>query len=309
MITGKQKEQKQFDNELKIGIVNVEILGVCLSNSELKELGYYVNEDDVDIEREFTGEKDVDGENVKTVRIEFAVQQVTANENPYRAKLSFFLEDRERFNKDGSSQQWIDVQGRTTWAPDEDTLPEWFKNKDYRKARVGEEELYDFLRNVYNLDFSSTDEEAKIEYSLKDFFKGNFRELKKDIEGNAGTGLIAVTVKTKLTTDDEGNTTEKQFNNFYNKTFAPGDQFKHLNNKKKWSETDVDAIHKKIENNKGKKGKSRLYVSNLEYMIAKLTDSAYPPRDAVYLGLLKDFNPDEQLETSNKVLDSSSADY
>jgi hypothetical protein len=59
-------------------------------------------------------------------------------------KVSFFLEDKERQNKDETKKQYINSVGNCSWAADPNDLPDWFKARDYRVAKIGEEELYEF---------------------------------------------------------------------------------------------------------------------------------------------------------------------
>ena len=57
-------------------------------------------------------------------------------------KVSFFLEDRERENRDQTKKQYINSVGMTAWAADENDLWDWFtKERDYRVAYIGEEEF------------------------------------------------------------------------------------------------------------------------------------------------------------------------
>jgi hypothetical protein len=62
--------------------------------------------------------------------------------------VTFFLEDKDRVNKDGTKKQYINNIGTCSWAAEESALPDWFKGREYRVAKVGEEDLYAFLRSV-----------------------------------------------------------------------------------------------------------------------------------------------------------------
>jgi hypothetical protein len=43
-------------------------------------------------------------------------------------------------------KQYINSVGNCSWAADPNDLPDWFKARDYRVLKIGEEELYEFLR-------------------------------------------------------------------------------------------------------------------------------------------------------------------
>ena len=307
-VNGNQKTQTSNFTP-KIGFFCAEVLGVNLSNQELKELGFYVKEGEEDKEKEYTGEK----EGVQTVRLEFALKDV--NDETFKVKRAFFLENEVRKNKDGNLTMWINSQGRCSWSINEDSYvginsqyDVYFTGTDNslepRKALKGEEELMLFMRNIFStMDWKSG---ATLSYNVKKWFNGNFDEINKDLKTDfAGTVIVNNTIKVKET--DEG---EKHVESFYNKAFAPGSYWKFLNNKGEFKQSDVEAIQKRIENNKGKKGKDRSYVNPLEEMVVKIADNEYGEKNIYFLGKLKPFNPEEFVATnSSSVVQESSSDY
>lgn len=306
-VTGEKRETTN-NYQPKIGFGVYEILGVNLPYSKLKELEFYVKEEDLEKEREFTGEK----EGVQTVRLEFACKNV--NDDTDKRKFSFFLENVVRQNKGGNLTQYINNQGKCSWSTNEDSYVGINSQYDVyftgtenslepRKALKGEEELMLFMRAIFsNMDWKSG---ATLSYNIKKWFNGNFDELNKDLQTDfAGTVIVNNTVKVKET--EEG---EKHVEAFHNKTFAPGNYWKFLNNKGEFKETDVEAIQKRIENNKGKKGSARSFVNPLEEMVVKIADGEYGEKNIYFLGKLKPFNPEEFIATNSSSVIAESSDY
>ena len=59
------------------------------------------------------------------LRVDVWLKQVKT-ENLF--KVSFFLEDRERENRDQTKKQYVNSVGMTAWADDENNLWDWFKD-------------------------------------------------------------------------------------------------------------------------------------------------------------------------------------
>ena len=147
------------------------------------------------------------------LRLDFWLEETKTND---KYKLTFFIENKEKENKDLTKKQYINNVGRCTWADSENNLPSWFKEREYRVARVGEEDLYNFLRSwLSNIDFSK--KSATLEVNFSKLLKGNVSELKEQITGEWSNHLVAMaTISSKET--DEG---VKEFQNVYNKAFLP----------------------------------------------------------------------------------------
>lgn len=297
-ITGNKKEEKQFSKTY--GLAAYEVLGVNLKYKELKELGFYVKEEDLENERDFTGERDGN----QTVQLEFACKSVGSNSRLKR--FSFWLENKnDRNNPDsekGDLYKFINDQGSTAWSkksneyvPLNAEYAKYFTGEDDslnpRPAKVGEEAFMAFMRACMAINFK---EGGTIAYNTKKFFNGNFKDLQGDLETDfLTTVLVATTIKIKET--DEG---IKEIENFYGYAFAPGSYYKNVANKGEWREEDIAAIHAKIAGNVGKKGKERSYVNPLETLIAKMTDEKYPCKDVYHIGVVKDYVSDNHPQAS-----------
>lgn len=307
-VTGNAKQSNTGNYVTKVGLGVYQVLGCNLSYNELKELGFYVKEEDLEKERDFSNEK----EGIQTVRLEFACKNI--NDENDKRKFSFFLEDSVRQNKDGNLTQFINNQGKCSWSTNEDRYvginsqyDSYFTGADNclepRQALKGEEDLMLFMRAIFaNMDWRNG---ATLSYNVKKWFNGNFDEINKDLETDfSGSVIVANTVKVKET--EEG---DKNVESFYNKVFAPGSFWKVLNNKGEFKTADVESIQKRIESNKGKKGKDKSYINPLEEMIVKIADSEYGCKDIYYLGKLKEFNPEEFAATSDKIIQEETSDY
>lgn len=315
MIEGKKHVETEQGSFAKIyGIGLFEICGVNMTNEQLKKEGFYVKEEDLEAERQFVTERD----GVDVVRLEFALKEVKS-ENPLLRKISFFIEnkDKESMNNPGSFQ-WINNQGNTSYdgGKGEEGLQGWFKNgRDVRKAKAGEAEFMEFMRNCMAVDFK---EGGTLSYNLSKFFKGDFRELQGDLKSDyLSTVIVALTIKERDVEEDEV-VVKKEYENFYNKAFAPGSQWKFMQNKKEFNDGDVAKILGKVEKNKeirlwNKENpdakKKYEFMSPLEKMIADMANPEYPCKDRVYFGILKEYTGEEGVVGAEKEIFSSNSDY
>jgi hypothetical protein len=172
-------------------------------------------------------------EGVKKVRIDFYVQN-----KDLKTKLTFFLEDKERANKDGDKWEFINNVGQSTWgtsvkeciAKEGKNGNTWFKPEGARKALVGEVDFYNFIKNWANV---SPYEECMLD-DIKALFKGNFKELQGLVKM-----LAANTVWAMATVN------EKNYQNINNKCFGRATS-------KMFPKTFSDFAKKQAESENGK---------------------------------------------------------
>lgn len=220
-------------NEVKryIGVAPVFVLGV---NPNKKELEAIYNTS-LDNDPEYINEVESDGHQVKNVRIDFITKSDPdkCNGIEFTSKVSVFIREEYRYNKDKTKVQVIDKYGRTAWVTIEQAkaheIPV-YKNgpanldKDYRPCYVGEEDLTNFLKAYLNIPnvmkyVNSTwvmvdkpeDCEARLEH-IKDYFKGDFKELKDAIALQPGN-------KVKVLFGVKTNTENKQYQAVYTPMF------------------------------------------------------------------------------------------
>ena len=304
-----EKRQEQGEYKKIYGLGVFEILGVNMTNKELKEAGFNVKEEELETERQFVSER----EGVNNVRLEFALKEVK-KEGGILRRISFFIEDKEResINNPGSFQ-WINNQGSCSYDGGKgiEGLQGWFREgRDVRKAKNGEEQFMEFMRNCMDVDFRGG---GILNYDVKKFFKGNFKELQADLKGEYCTTIVvALTIKER-DIEEDGEMVKKEFESFYNKAFAPGEQYKFVQNKREFSETDIKNITDKIARNVEKRVQNKAnpenkqkteYVNAVENLIASISSTEYPCKDRYYLGLLKEYVPGP-----DKVLERDDIDY
>lgn len=293
-ISGKVREQKESqDSVKKVGLFEAKVIVINPDFEQFKNiLGIELNEDSKSTE--YLGESR-DGNT--SLRVSVWLEDVKTEQ---KFNLNFFLEDKERVNKEGSKNQYINQLGMCTWADHEDSLAQWFKGtsenpKDYRVSYVGEEELYEFLRAwLCKLDYSSPGTELSIDW--KKMMRGNLKELTSQIDGEFCDTFVAMaTVATK-----EKNGEFKEFQSVYNKAFLPSyalKQFRLPNNNYNDSA--------KIEYLLANKPKS---LRPHERFVLKVAGE-YGCKDYFQFSDLQDYNPDMNIVATDKVIDDENGDY
>lgn len=224
------------------------------------------------------------------LRLDFWLEETKTND---KYKLTFFIENKEKENKDLTKKQYINNVGRCTWADSENNLPSWFKEREYRVARVGEEDLYNFLRSwLSNIDFSK--KSATLEVNFSKLLKGNVSELKEQITGEWSNHLVAMaTISSKET--DEG---IKEFQNVYNKAFLPAYSIKAFRL----------LDYNKAENVSALRQKSSKDLKPHERFVLNVTGE-YGCKDYFTFKELRDYNSEENLVASDKVIADDDSDF
>lgn len=289
-----------------------EILGVNLSNQELKELGFYVKEGEENKEREFTSEK----EGVRRAVIEFAVRCVAPNKK-YR-RLTFFLSDENARNKEGGTVniwKFVNDRGEVAWSTDPKKFVPYVKsfaekfmgtdgNLNPRPAKVGEDEFMQFMRNCMSVDFKSG---GTLKYNVSKFFSGNFKELKDDLKTDFLSKIVvATTIQAKT---EETGLVERE--SFYKYAFAPGSDYKYILDKEEYTDEDIANLKDKMSKNPEKAPSERVYPNGIERIILKMTDAKYPCQDVCYFGVAKNFVSSMNTETaqSSIIVDTDDSLY
>lgn len=199
MAFAKGKESVDVINKKYIGVAPVYVLAVNPNKEQLEKL--YNTQ--LEKEPEYLGEVEVgeDKHKVKNVRLDFVVKTVAdrCNGIEFTTKVTFFIRNEYRYNKDKTKVQVIDKYGRTVWVTVEQAkaheIPIYSNgpaniDKDYRPIFVGEEELTSFIKTYLNIPdvmkyVNNTwimvdkpeDCEARLDNIAK-YFNGDFKELK-----------------------------------------------------------------------------------------------------------------------------------
>jgi len=287
MIQGNQREQKQVQEfAKKVGLFEAEVVAINPTTEEYKEV--------LDIElpaeskaTEYLG-KSRDGNTY--LRVDVWLKDAKSGD---KFKTTFFLEDKERENKDGSKKQYINNIGRCSWADDPNNLADWFAKRDYRVAYVGEEELYEFLRTWLNkLDYMK--ENSVLQADWKKLMKGNVSELKSQMNGAYCTNIGALATIIMKEKDGES----KEYQGVYNKAFLPAYTLKNFQLINYSDSTVQSAL-------RGKKLKD---LKPHERFVINVTGE-YGCRDFYILRYLRPYNAEDNLVASDAVLSDDGGDF
>jgi len=286
-IGGKKKEQQQFESSVKrVGLFEANVIAINPNAEEYKDiLGIELKEDSKAAEYLGTSQ---DGNT--TLRVDVWLEEV---KNKDKFKVTFFLENKEKENKDQTKKQYINTVGVCSWADDVNNLPTWFSSREYRVAYTGEEDLYNFLRTwLGNLDYR--DAETTLQLDWKKLMKGNVKDLKDQIDGEWCTSVVALaTIKTVIKDDET-----KEYQGVYNRAFLPAYAIKQFRL--------VDFSNPSLIDNLKKK-KSKDLKPHERFVIN--VNGEYGCKDFFILKDLKEYNPDDNLVASDKVISEDGADY
>ena len=287
-IGGKKRENTgSGDFSKKVGLFEANVVAINPTAEEFKDiLGMELKEDSK--ATEYLGETR-DGNNY--LRIDVWLQKVNSDD---KFKTSFFLEDKERENKDGTKKQYINSIGMCSWAADENDLAEWFtKDRDYRVAYVGEEDFYNFMRTwLSELDYR--DAETVLQLEWKKLMRGNVKDIKDQIDGEWSKSIVALA--TVIVKDKDGEA--KEYQGIYNKAFLPGyalKQFRLVDYGS--SKVQADLKNKKPRDLKG----HEKFVLNVV--------GEYGCKDYYILRDIQDYNPDDNLVASDAYISDDGDDF
>lgn len=285
MISGEKRESTSFERKLSVGLFEGKVIAVNPNEEEFKEiLGIELKEDSKSTE--YLSEKD----GVARCRVSVWLEEVKSGD---KFNVNFFLENRERENKDMTKKQYINNIGICTWADDPNNLPDWFARRDYRVAMVGEEELYSFLRTwISGLDYSK--DSAELQLDWKKLMRGNTKELREQIDGSWCGNVVALA--TVISKEKDGEV--KEYQGVYNKEFLPPYTLKQFRL--------VDYSDSKvIANLKTKKPKD---LKSHERFVLNVTGE-YGVKDYFILKDLREYNPSENVVSNNNPITEDGTDY
>lgn len=151
-------------------------------------------------------------DNNKVLRVDFWLAET--KEKGFH-KVSFFLEDKQKQNKDETKYQFINDVGSCSWGETVDDLPEWFsQDREVRIAYTGEEELYDFMRTwLSGLDYRHADTTLQLEW--KKLMKGDVSDIREQIDGEFSKNVVTLATINVKEKDGE----IKEYPNIYNRAF------------------------------------------------------------------------------------------
>ena len=277
-------EDKEFAK--KIGLFEARVIAVNPTTEEYADvLGRQLKEDSKSTEYLGTSK---DGN--ARLRIDFWLEEVKTRE---KFKLTFFIENKEKENKDLTKKQYINNIGRCTWADSPNNLPTWFKERENRVAFVGEEDLFNFLRSwLSNINFSS--EKSILQLEFNKLIKGNVKELKEQINGEWATNIVALATVTSKETPDG----TKEYQAIYSKAFLPPYSIKAF---RLIDYNKADAIS-------ALRQKSQKELKPHERFVLNVVGE-YGCKDFFTFKELKDYNSEDNLVSSDKVIAEDDSDF
>ena len=287
-IGGKKRENTGGgDFSKKVGLFEANVIAINPTAEEFKDiLGMELKEDSK--ATEYLGETR-DGNNY--LRVDVWLQRVNQDD---KFKVSFFLEDKERENKDGTKKQYINSIGMCSWAADENDLAEWFtKGRDFRVAYVGEEDFYNFMRTwLSELDYRDADTVLQLEW--KKLMRGNVKDLKDQIDGEWSKSVVALA--TVIVKEKDGES--KEYQGIYNKAFVGGYSLKQFRL--------VDYGDRRIQESLKNK-KPRDLKAHEKFVMNIIGE--YGCKDYYTLKDLQDYNADDNLVASDAHISDDGDDY
>lgn len=286
-ITGTKREGKTFEAATKyVGLFEGKVIAINPSAEDYKDiLGIELSP-----ESKATDYLNVDDNNLKSLRIDVWLEDVKTKS---KFKVSFYLNNTPKENKDGTKMQYVNTAGSCSWASDVTLLPSWFTKREYRQAYDGEEALYNFIRVwLGNLDFHNLD--TSIELNWQNLMKGNVRELTEQIDGEYCTTVgVLATVKTVIKEEET-----KEYQSAYNKKFLPTYDLK----KFKLVDYSNPVIISSLQSKKNNQLKPH------ERFVVDVTGE-YGCRDFFVLKELREYNADDNLVASNQTISEDGGDY
>ena len=227
-----QESKEAFVPSRYIGVGSVNVLAINPNKAQLKELMGMELED----EPVYVGTQEVDGKKVEYARVDVLLHTVPESNDgiDIKTRMTFFLRNQYRFNRDKTKVQVIDEYARTAWVTIDDAkakvIPTYSNgNKanitnNYRPCYQGEEELTNFFKTFLNIPNpmvyknqqwvpapNLNECQARFDH-VPDMFKGSFKELQDALSLQPNN---AVKVLFGVRTTDEG----KQYQAFYTRMF------------------------------------------------------------------------------------------
>ena len=224
------------------------------------------------------------------LRVDVWLEEV---KNKDKFKVAFFLENKERENKDGTKKQYINTVGSCSWADDENNLPKWFTERECRVAYVGEEDLYNFMRTWLG-DLDYRDAETTLQLDWSKLMKGNVKDLRDQIGGEWCTNIVALATVKTVEKDGE----LKEYQGVYNKAFLPAYTLKQF----RLIDFSSSNTLKQLREKKSKDLKPH------ERFVLGITGE-YGCKEFYTFKDIADYNADDNLVASDKVLEEDDSDF
>lgn len=292
-VSGKTRENKEFTKQT--GFFEGEVVAINPTKDQLSKLLGVEIEDEI----EYTSKEVLEnGTEIAKAQVVFYVKDIKTGSIK---NLRYFLKDLDRTNtikeeEKGTKvakKQYINSIGDTSWSDHPSNLPEWFTSRAYRVAKVGEEELYKFVRSWLNK-LDKKDAETTLSFDFKKLMSGNVKELTEQINGEYDETVTALVTVRTVKKDGE----DKTYEQVYNKNIMPGFAMKTVRT------STVDQAF--IDRAKALERKKR---NTLQKFVLEVADGPYKIKDFYTLGELEDYDPSKNPVAGSKVLSEDDTSY
>lgn len=287
MIGGTKKVRSNEESKFtkKVGIFCADIVKLNPDSQWFSENGMELKEGSK--ATEYLG-KSADGN--RTVRLDFWMKEKKSGQ---LLKVGYYLEDTPAVTQDGNKTYYINSQGSSSCVNTEGELKDWFVRYDYRVAKKGEKELYEFLK-VWLSDLDLKEVGATLQLDTDRLFKGNFKELEQQINGEYSTPVVmAAIIKTVAKEGDI-----KEYQEVYNRAITYESNMKYFENKT-YSEDYLEKLRDREAKKETFKG-HEAFIKNLA--------GNYGTKHFFSLKPLHDYNPAENIVGKHEVSEDNS-DY
>ena len=295
-LQGTKRERTNFEEQPKyVGIAEAKIVAINPSPEEFESFMSYAPKEDSK-QFEYLGETK-DGN--PYLRVDVWLEEIKERKRDDKPihekfKLTYFLEERERSNKDNTKLQYVNAVGVCSWAEDPNDLPDWFKEREYRVANVGEEKFCNFLRMwLSNIDYRSADTVLSLEW--KKLMRGNLKEWREQIGGEWANNVgIILTIET---VEKDGEI--KEYQRVYEDGFLSPYSIKYFRN----VDFDDSNVIQKLRERKPRELKPH------EKFVLNIKDPERGCRNFYVLKDAKVYDPSENIASSEKVIVDNDPSY
>jgi len=215
-----------------IGVGAVNVIAVNPNKAQLKEIFNMELED----EPVYIGIQEQDGQKIEYARLDLVVQTVPElnDDIDLKTRLSFFIRNQFRYNRDKTKIQVVDEFGRSGWVTKEEldkhAVPIYSNGQpanlttNYRPCYVGEEDIISFFKTFLSIPSPTIKKGDKwVPADNLDLCRARFDEIAKTFKGDFSEFINTwklrphnkVKVLFGVRTSGEG----KQYQTFYPKKF------------------------------------------------------------------------------------------
>ena len=279
-VTGKVREVKEWKKST--GFFEAEVLCFNPDREKLEQLLGVTLDKDPEYLGQASEEVELADGSKKTIpytRLDIVVWVKDVKTDAKRS-IRFYLRDLPKIKQDKTKAQYINNIGTLSWADKDENLPDWFKQRPFRKAHQGEENLYAFVTNwLGKVDFKDPD--ASLDFDWSRLMKGNVTELNQQINSDYAQTITCLCL---ISVNDKSGE-KKEYEQVYNEGFMPGYCMKEVRLK---TLSDDEYVKKAIATEKKKRSK-------LQRFMIDIFEPEHGIKDYFTTGELKEYDPKDNI--------------